>query len=424
MKANLPKVPLWREAITMPDGQIYRIPVLMDALHSTYYGKMWVNKEFLKNVGITKYPTTTEEFRQMLIAFRDKDANGNGDPNDEIPLMCATDGYYYKLDTYLMSAFVYDDGLNRLYMDNGKVKAAFQQNEFQEGLIYLNGLYKEGLISRDSFSATMAIRNQVNSQKYESIIGVMPNPHHSGLGAREAGEPVRWIDYEPIAPLIGPHGLQVARSDPYGKFLVSAIGHMLPATAKNPALVMRFLDYFHNTVDGHLSADWGLKGIGWDDPDPGAVGADGKPAGIKVIERQPGDPLYGKGVAWGQQWPTFRESSYWDIRQSDVDHLAPDGTGYLGFLNDKTAKNYRPYGNDSLVVPPLWYDLAEASEMALLSTNINSYVEESIAKFVVGDIDPNRAADWNNFQTQLRNLGVERYLQIIQSTYDKSAFKK
>jgi putative aldouronate transport system substrate-binding protein len=62
--------------------------------------------------------------------------------------------------------------------------------------------------------------------------------------------------------------------------------------------------------------------------------------------------------------------------------------------------------------------------MALLTTNINTYVEESIAKFIVGDLDPNRDADWNNFQSQLKNLGIDRYLQIIQNTYNTSAFAK
>ena len=31
-------------------------------------------------------PTTTEELREVLRAFKEQDANGNGDPNDEIPL--------------------------------------------------------------------------------------------------------------------------------------------------------------------------------------------------------------------------------------------------------------------------------------------------------------------------------------------------
>ena len=78
--------------------------------------------------------------------------NGNGDPNDEIPMIGAIDTYGAKIDTYLMCAFIYDDGQNRLMInDDGQVIAVFTQPEFKEGLKYLAGLYSENLIYPDSF---------------------------------------------------------------------------------------------------------------------------------------------------------------------------------------------------------------------------------------------------------------------------------
>ena len=38
-------------------------------------------------------PTTTDEYYEVLKAFKEQDANGNGDPNDEIPLAGCTDGW-------------------------------------------------------------------------------------------------------------------------------------------------------------------------------------------------------------------------------------------------------------------------------------------------------------------------------------------
>jgi putative aldouronate transport system substrate-binding protein len=422
-KQNLDAVEGFRQAMTLPDGKIYGLPDMEECLHCAYYGKMWINKIFLQNVGITKYPETLEEFKAMLIAFRDKDANGNGDPNDEIPLMgTATPGFYSsRVDTYLMTAFIYDDGLNRLFLDNGKVTAAFQQSAFREGLKYLNDLYKERLISRDSFSVTIDERARINSQKYESTIGAIPFEHHGNMGSREAGEPVRWVDYEAIPPLKGPFG-QVARYDPYLKFRVLLSGRMVPSTSRNPALIVRWLDYFQSW-EGTLSSQFGLKGTGWDDADPNGIGAGGVPATFKNYTFKEGDPWYNKN-GWGLNLPSFRRANFWAGWQQSSDPLAPDGTGVEAYLYQITERNYQPYGNASYAIPPLWYSPENSSEMALLTTNINTYVEESIAKFVVGDLDPNRDADWNNFQTQLRNLNIDRYLQIIQSTYDASAFAK
>jgi putative aldouronate transport system substrate-binding protein len=421
MKQNLASVQDWKEILTMPDGNIYSIPEMEAYISVAYYGKMFINKEFLKNVGITKIPGTPGEFKQMLIAFRDKDANGNGIPDDEIPLMGATGNYSYKIDTYLMSAFVYDDGLNRLYLNNKKVTAAFQQPEFREGLIYLNDLYKEGLISRDSFSASASTRGRINSQKYESVVGALPSDHHLSLGTREEGEPVRFIDYTTIPPLKGPHGLQVARYEPYSKFRNEHIGGMIPATCKNPALIMRYLDFWH-TFEGSVITNFGGKGIAWDDADPGATGAAGGPAVFKTFSLTRDNPWYGK-ANWGQQWWCMRNSDWWDKWQQNPP-LSPDGSGGEAFITQETIRSYQPYGNESLVVPPLWYSAEDASQIPLLATNINTYVEEGIAKFVVGDLDPNKQSDWDNFQAQLRSLGVTNYLQIIQRNYDSSPFAK
>jgi putative aldouronate transport system substrate-binding protein len=419
IKANLGKVAGWREAITLPDGHIYTIPKLNECLHCAYYGKMWVNMDFLKNVNMNA-PTTPAEFKQMLVAFRDKDANGNGDPADEIPFSGSVYGYSTKVDTYLMSAFVYDDGLNRLYVNNGKVTAAFQQPEFQEGLRYLRDLYAENLIYPGTFTQDRETQYKLNSQKYESIIGAIAYEHHGNMGSREEGQPVRWIEYKPIAPLKGPRGLQVARYDHYQQFETDR-SVFIPSTSKNPALVMRWLDWFH-TEEGATVLVWGGKETGWTDADPGATGVDGSPAKFKTIRLQPTDRWY-TNRTWGQTFPNMRTAAYRAGEQTPFDYLVPDGTGVERALHVYTAENYVPYGQPpENQIPPLYYSGNAASEVALLQTNINTYVEESIAKFVTGTMDAGR--DWTGFQNNLKSLNIDRYLQIIQNAYDSSAFAK
>jgi putative aldouronate transport system substrate-binding protein len=430
LKANLIKVPELKNVLTQPDGDIYMPPNLAECFHCQYLGKMAVNKEFLKNVGLD-YPKTTVDFKNMLIAFRDKDANGNGDPNDEIPFAGATGHFATKIDTFLMSAFVYDDGENRLYLENGKVVAAFQKAEFREGLKYLNDLYREGLIYPDSFSMDDGVRSKLNSQKYESIIGALPT-NWASLGSREAGEPVRWLDYELIAPLKGPKGVQLTLNEVYVKINTNLItGTLIPSTTKNAALIMRWLDYFQ-TLEGALITESGPKGLFWDDADPGTIGADGTPAAFKNISRtwaanDPENPAnkWPGGTQWGQLVPMYRPAIRWGKIQADDYTKFPDGRYFEAYLYQQTAQNYQPYGMPAEnIVPPLWYSDADLSEMAMLRTNINTFVDESIARFTVGSSNINSDADWNSFQNQLKTLGIDRYLQIIQKTYDSSAFAK
>jgi putative aldouronate transport system substrate-binding protein len=422
IKNSLNAVQGWRDVITAPDGNIYVVPYLNDCRHCAYYGKMWVNMEFLKNLGLD-IPRTPEEFRQMLIAFRDKDANGNGDPSDEIPFagVAQQGDFSGRVDTYLMSAFVYNDGENRLYIDNGKVTAAFAQDGFQEGLRYLRQLYAEKLIYPASFTQDINTRSQLNSQKYESIIGAIPYAHHGQLGNRETGQPVRWIDYVAIPPLTGPKGFRAARYDHYQQFETHRV-NFIPAACKNPALVLRWADWFF-TEEGTLTTTFGGKGIGWGDADPGSSGVDGNPAAYKVFTLQPGDEWY-QNRNWGSIVPTtMRSAAFRAGQQQPADYLAPDGTGAERALYLYTTENYLPYGwPPEKQIPPLFYADDAISELALLRTNINTYVEEGIAKFVTGDLNVDR--DWAAFQQNLKNLGLERYLQIIQDTYNKSSFVK
>ena len=419
IKNNLKLQEGWREVLTLPNGNIYAFPSLNDCYHCRYYGKMWINMEFMKNLNL-RVPTTLEEFRQMLIAFRDRDANGNGDPNDEIPMMASYDHFGARVDTFLVSAFIYDDGENRLFLDNGKVVAAFMQPEFQDGLRYLNQLYREGLIARDSFTLNRNERILLNSTKYESIIGAMPNIHH-GLGNRESGEPVRWIDYEPIVPLKGPNGLQVTRYDHYQKFMITEAAGFIPVTCRNPALIMRMVDWFQ-TEEGNIILRYGEKGVGWDDADPGATGPDGSPAKIKPLTVPNTNPYYGN-LIWGSRFPNYSTYQFRNLAQAAADMRAEDGSGLERFLEQMSRERYEPYAQKvENLLPPLYYSGDNVLEMTSMTTNINTYVEESIAKFVVGDL--NIDTGWAAYLANLRNLGVDRYLQIIQNTYNASAFAK
>jgi putative aldouronate transport system substrate-binding protein len=381
---------------------------------------MWVNLEFLKNLNL-QIPTTTQEFHDMLVAFKTKDANGNGDPNDEIPLLGANDNFSAYVSTYLMSAFVYDDGENRLYLEDEKVVAAYQKPEFQDGLRYLHQLFSEELISRDSFTINRATRVQMNSTKYESVVGALPNSTHGNLGTREADLPVRWIDYEPIKPLVGPKGLQITRYHYYDKFQTDRPAGFIPVTCKNPALIVRWLDWLVST-EGTMMLMLGEKGQGWTDADPGTTGPDGRSAVYKTIPIPPDSPYYGNFI-WDQTFPYYRSAEFRLTQQTPEDMRSPDGLGAERLLYMKTLENYAPYAIAlENLIPPLYYAEEEISDAATLTTNINTYVQESLAKFIVGDL--NVETDWARFQNELKNLGVDRYLQIIQKTYDASAFAK
>ena len=88
-------------SVMNPDGTIYTLPQVNSGAELRVARKLFINKKWLENVNM-EVPTTTEELYQLLKAFKEQDANGNGDPNDEIPL-CSQD--WTSIQESLFGAF-------------------------------------------------------------------------------------------------------------------------------------------------------------------------------------------------------------------------------------------------------------------------------------------------------------------------------
>ena len=58
-----------------------------------------------------------------MTAFKEQDANGNGDPNDEVPLAAAITGWNPNIDGFLLNPFVFSEfaGQNRFFEMNDGV---------------------------------------------------------------------------------------------------------------------------------------------------------------------------------------------------------------------------------------------------------------------------------------------------------------
>ena len=156
--------------MTMPDGNIYYMPGFSSSLITRYVHQvMWVNRSWLKTLDIP-VPTTTAEFRDMLMAFKTGDPNGNGIA-DEIPLAGTEEHYSKQIYNFLFNAFIYNDAIyDRLLLENGVVGFAPVRDEWREALHYMHGLYQDGLISPFSFTQS----NQQHVQMANLPIKVKP----------------------------------------------------------------------------------------------------------------------------------------------------------------------------------------------------------------------------------------------------------
>lgn len=181
------------------DGHIYNLPFLLD--FPAQYA-MQLRMDWLERVGISEVPETWDEWKAVWTAFKEQDANGDGDATNEIP---------YGGDVYsLMPAFGLKITNKNCFLvdDNGNYTMAYELPQFRTFLEEVRAMYKEGLLDKE-FSTRGTFVNNVEFEKafQANIVG-------SGVtwaaNTRTTTEVLREIDPSAtlagVKPVQGPDG--------------------------------------------------------------------------------------------------------------------------------------------------------------------------------------------------------------------------
>jgi putative aldouronate transport system substrate-binding protein len=407
-KKILAENPMDRKLIAQDDGDIYSFPFLSVCYHCNFSQKMFINKTWIDNLGL-KMPTTTEEFYNVLKAFKEQDANKNGDPNDEIPLIGQADnGWHIDWDGFLMCAFTYSDPDTRMAVENGKLVFTPITDKYKEGLAYLNKLYSEGLIAPESFTNDNATNTKLNVASYPTaVIGAYPYAYQN-----YAGDTDIWKQYEILPPLKGPDGFvttpnyELKRNVIRGYFAITK-------SAENPALIVHWLDYFYSAEGAMLRM--GREGIEWRKAKDGELDFNGNQAVYATLKTPETDPYY-NNVDWSQNIPWYqsRESRESVVAAQDwKDPNISNGTEIQLFQGTKPYEAVAISVDQSL--PPLSVPSDKIGDYSRYQTEITDYCKESLVKFITGDM--NLTADWDAYKAQLDKLGLQVYMQLSNDAY-------
>jgi putative aldouronate transport system substrate-binding protein len=403
-KALFEAYPQAREILTAPDGKIYALPQLNDCYQCSMGHKLWIYQPWLDKLGL-KMPTTTDEYEQVLQAFKTKDPNGNGQA-DEIPLLSAVDAQgNQNLDQFLMNAFLFNPGNPWLTLRDGKVTPAYTQPEWRDGLRYLRRLAQQGLLAADSFTQKSAQLQQIGNHPDTPILGSVPGIAPSSFMQIDEKRDSRWTKYASVPPLKGPAGVQYGFYDPYQAYSTGSF--IITKACKNPALAFQWADGLYE-LETTLRNIQGIPDQDWRWAQSGELGVNGKPG---VFKR-----LYAFGNVqndgWAQSGPSYRTQA---LRLGLV--TGPDVYDQREFLFKATKESIEPHKQpDGLVLPPLYFNQDQATQLANLETTITQYVEQQFVAFVTGKADVEKG--WDQYVNTLKNQGLPQYLQIYQAAYD------
>lgn len=401
-------VPGLRSAITAPDGNIYGLPaVFTDDFHMTMPHKLWINQDWLDRLGLAA-PTTTEELYRVLLAFRDRDANGDGDPNDEIPLT----GSRRNLEDvfmWIMNAFVPAGGqdgsgdpmLNSYeYIIDGAVFFSANRPEFREGLRYIRRLYEEDLINIDAFTQDRRqIRPLVEGGAVSRVGGFAS--HHPGNVAVIGDDPdLRFRQYRALAPIAGP---QDRRHTPwYSDVLLEQGQFVITDAVSDPVVAIRLADYYYSLE--FAETEKGIEGVHWrrldENENRSAIG--GGTAEYEYLRTLV--PEDNAQLNLGPVWTRDLKSQFARTENFSYEQMLYDAT----LLYDRYRVRLYPYRTIS--VPS-----GSVDEFNDLRRTIHTYIGDSVDRFIIGDLSID--TDWDDYVLHLQRLGLPRYREMLYSAY-------
>jgi len=411
-KKLLVENPLYQKVISSSDGNIYTLPDINVCFHCDYSQKMWINTAWLKKLNL-QMPTTTDEFEQVLKAFKEQDPNGNGKA-DELPLTAAIDGWHWYLDGFLMDAFTYTDDEVRMHMKNGQVIFEPTQDAYKEGLRYLSKLYNEKLIDPASFTQTWTSVEKMNEAGDAEVIGAIPAGANFMFVGNYTVSP-RWKNYEPLPPLAGPDGYKVATNFTLRRDVNPGFFAITKA-AKDPDLIMKWIDWMYSD-EGTIWHDeaGGREGIEWRASNGTETDFNGVSAKYVRLET-PADDQYYQNVTWGQKFPSNRSKTFRESWAVPKDWNTDDPMGGEVQLFQSSLEYAKVAAPTDWCLPSLSVDADKISEYSRLQSSINDYLKEATTKFIIGAM--NLDTEWDKFKSQLDSIGLQQYVQMTQAAYD------
>jgi putative aldouronate transport system substrate-binding protein len=408
IKATLASNATFKSMTVAPDGKIWGLPQLNECYHCSYGNKMWINSSWLKKLNIAA-PKTTDDFKNMLVTFQTKDANGDGKP-DEV-LGGATMDYGTRPIPYLMNGFIYDDDRTYLILNSGKVDTVANKQGWKDGLTYIKSLYDAKVLDQSAFTnnsdAYSAEGNNANGEVLSAGAGMHP---WIFVNCADNAKPSYCKDYDPLPPLQGPNAAfatYLPNTVPGGSFVITN-----KASKEAQIAAIKIMDYMF-TFEGSMAGQFGVKDVDWRDPKPGelANNQDVKPLYYVIPHPDTSD-----NNSWGAGAQYDSYAAFRDAQVESADIYTADGYEHRLLLATNLYK-----GKESPNLYPFWAvwpDPTVADEQALLKQNINDYINSSALAFITGSKSLDK--DWDAYVKGLTDLNLSHYLDLNQKQYDAS----
>ncbi|MFR1865899.1 extracellular solute-binding protein [Eisenbergiella massiliensis] len=370
-----------REEMTAPDGHIYAIPYVCDDTKVGY--SPYINGRWLKNVGMDM-PTTTEEFEAVLKAFKEQDANGNGDPDDEIPFSADPNNKHIESMTGWFGLPMGKSGIGIL---DDEVVFAGASSTYREFLSWFNSLYEQGLIDLEIFTQDSSTWEGKGNRDLYGVSIAYGSGEFSGI-VLEGGEKSEFD----VLPVLNTDkgGMWMRDTNGFSVYRTQAV---ITDNAEHPEVICRWFDNAFQLENG-IGCNRGPVGTVVFKEDDGYRAID-----VKTLSEEDQEKF-----SWGNLWP------------QSLPKYMPSGFKYIEdhpTYNEKKVMEdtYEPYLTKT-TIPSFWIPLDKIDRYSDIASALTDYFNQRQAMFISGEMDIDDDTQWQSYVDGLYALGLEDWMDV------------
>lgn len=392
-------LPDLEKSISVPSGTIYALPANARIGLARTNDTLGINKKWLDQIG-KPIPTTTDEFFDVLTAFKAAgDVNGNGKA-DEIPFTFRYDENNTGILGFIgFTGMAGSHKMKRMVMKGDTPVFYPMEEEYKEALTYLNKLNSNGLLDQEVFTIDQSSYNAKTQTSTPTALVMSVYQVQAVNNAIPGNDITKEGEYVYLAPLKGPSGVKPqwgTRDNPINSNYCFA----LSSKTKYAEELIQWADLAYDK-DASIQAYFGVYD--------------------KFIKKEGGNKFSRIKDADGKEFKNPEKSKYTPVNFSLAYILEEDleWTDSIESPQSKASADefYAPYFPENVYVDSAISTKEEADRASLLTADLFAYVDQMTAKFVTqGGIEEG----WDSYITQLKNLGVEEYIKIKTDVYNRS----
>lgn len=372
------------------EGEILYIPYIRkDEELQVYLGPI-MRTDWLERLGL-EIPTTTDELYDVLVAFKTRDPNGNGEA-DEIPMSGAS---FTRTSTGIGDLLWPFGAHYDFYVSDGKVKYGIMEPEFEEGMRYIVKLFSEGLIDEDYILLDRTkMEGKIMNDKVGFVYSFQPSNMMATMSQKNPD-----FRMEGISHLKGPSGENKCFQPDYGNSVLTSRGFAVTTANKNPVGTLKWLDCIFSE-EGTMMMNFGKEGVTYNMVDGYPVLTDlllNNPDGLSMS-----DAFKKYIAAFASGFPMIQDWRYYEQ--------------YLNEYGTKAIKTWAGDVDTSGILPNLIFTSEEQSVISQKMAQIKTYTEEMLDKLTIG----NESLDnLPQIRETIRSMGIDDVLKIYQASYER-----